>query len=115
MRDEAFIWHALFGMGDQDGVFAPRYRAVSVGILLSLTAIAIEGMAVATIMPSVAAELGGFDGYGWASAAFTLTSLVGATGSGQAPHRGQVTVPAAVGFVCFSLGLLVASMAPSWS
>jgi MFS family permease len=97
------------------GVFAPRYRATTVGILLSLTAIAIEGMAVATIMPAVAAELGGFDGYGWAFSAFMLMSLLGAIGSGQAADRGQVWLPAAIGFASFSLGLVVASTAPSWT
>jgi hypothetical protein len=36
------------------GVFSPAHRAITIGILLSITTIAIEGMAVATVMPSVA-------------------------------------------------------------
>jgi hypothetical protein len=64
------------------GVFAPAHRATTVGILLAITAIAFEGMAVATIMPSVALDLGGLDNYGWAFSAFMLASLVGAISAG---------------------------------
>jgi MFS family permease len=96
------------------GVFAPTHRALSVGILLSITAIACEGMAVATIMPSAALDLGGLDGYGWAFSAFMLASLVGAINAGQAADRGDPGVPARVGFAAFSLGLVVAAVAPSW-
>src|SRR3954453_9689540 len=56
------------------GVFGPAHRATSLGILLAITAIACEGMAVATVLPSVAVDLGGLDNYGWAFSAFMLAS-----------------------------------------
>jgi MFS family permease len=95
-------------------VFAPPHRALSVGILLSITAIAFEGMAVATIMPSAALDLGGLDAYGWAFSAFMLASLVGAINAGQAADRGDPCVPARVGFAAFSIGLVIGGVAPSW-
>ena len=84
------------------------------GILLSITTIAIEGMAVATVMPFVALDLGGLDAYGCAFSAFMLASLVGAIGGGQLADRQRLTTPAAIGFACFSAGLTIASAAPLW-
>ena len=101
-------------MNSSGGVFAPTHRALSVGILLSITAIACEGMAVATIMPSAALDIGGLDAYGWAFSGFMLASLVGAINAGQAADRGDPCAPARIGFAAFSLGLVVAAVAPSW-
>ncbi|MBV9173958.1 MAG: MFS transporter [Chloroflexi bacterium] len=96
------------------GVFSRKHRALTIGILLSVTAIAIEGMAVATIMPSVALDLGGLEFYGWAFSAFMLTSLTGAIAGGQAADRRNPAVPALAGFVFFGAGLIVAGAAPGW-
>src|SRR5215471_393211 len=96
------------------GVFAPQHRALTIGILLSITAVACEGMAVATVMPAVAQDLGGLDGYGWAFSAFMLASLVGAISAGQASDRSGPSLPACVSFACFSIGLIVAGGAPTW-
>jgi MFS family permease len=101
-------------MHSSGGVFAPAHRALTLGIVLSITMVAIEGMAVATIMPSVALELGGLDGYGWAFSTFMLTSLVGAIAAGQVADRRSTTLPACVGFASFAVGLLTASSAPVW-
>jgi hypothetical protein len=68
----------LSSVNSYGGVFAPAHRALTLGILLSITAVACEGMAVATIMPSVAVELGGLEAYGWAFSAFMLASLASA-------------------------------------
>jgi MFS family permease len=95
-------------------VFAPPHRALSIGILVSISAIATEGMAVATVLPTAATELGGLDGYGWAFSAFMLASLVGAIAAGRAADRGTVTGPARLGFAMFAAGLIVAGLAPNW-
>jgi MFS family permease len=96
------------------GVFAPRHRALTFGILLTITAIAWEGMAVATVLPGVALDLGGLDGYGWAFSAFMLASLVGAIAAGEIADRRGPYVPAVIGFACFSAGLIAAGSAPTW-
>src|SRR5882762_9628771 len=84
------------------GVFAPAHRALSVGILVTITAIACEGMAVTTILPTAAMDLGGLDGYGWAFSAFMLASLVGAISAGQTADQRNVGYPARLGFALFS-------------
>ena len=91
-------------MNESGGVFAPAHRALTIGILLTITAAACEGMAAATIMPSVASELGGLDGYGWAFSLFMLASLVGAIGAGQVADRRNPALPARAGFACFAFG-----------
>ena len=107
------LWHAQ-GVTDSGGVFAPAHRALTVGILLTITAAACEGMAAATIMPSVASELGGLDGYGWAFSLFMLASLVGAIGAGQIADRRDAAMPARAGFGLFAVGLVLAGAAPGW-
>jgi MFS family permease len=96
------------------GVFGPAHRATSLGILLAITAVACEGMAVATVLPSVALDLGGLDNYGWAFSIFMLASLVGAISAGEATDRGNAMLPARLGFICFSAGLVIAGLSPLW-
>lgn len=105
---------SLWSVTTAAGVFAPSHRALSAGILLTITAIAFEGMAVATVLPSVAMDLGGLDAYGWAFSAFMLASLVGAIFAGQAADRRGARTPARLGFLAFSVGLVVAGMASAW-
>ncbi|MBV9577681.1 MAG: MFS transporter, partial [Chloroflexi bacterium] len=101
-------------MFSSDGVFGPAHRSISIGILLAITAIACEGMAVATVLPSVALDLGGLDNYGWAFSAFMLASLVGAISAGESADRHNGLLPARLGFACFSVGLVVSGLAPLW-
>jgi MFS family permease len=101
-------------MADGTGVFSPPHRTLSIGILVSISAIATEGMAVATVLPTAASELGGLDGYGWAFSAFMLMSLIGAIAAGQAADRAGVAGPTRFGFATFAAGLVVAGLAPTW-
>ena len=66
-----------------DSVFAPRYRAMSIGVLMSVTVVAFQSLGVGTVMPAVARDLGGLEHYGWAFSAFMLASLVGSVAAGQ--------------------------------
>ncbi len=98
----------------RDGVFSPGYRALSIGILVLMTSIAVEGMAVATIVPTAATELGGLEWYGWAFSAFMLTSLLGAIGGGELADKRSPAVAGKLALALFAVGLLVAGCAPSW-
>src|SRR5438046_2817448 len=97
-----------------DGVFAPRRRALSVGILVSVSVIAFESLAVATILPTAAMELDALQFYGWAFSAFLLASLVGAAAAGDLADRHGLALPSMLGFAAFGSGLLVAGLAPAW-
>ena len=69
-------------------VFAPRYRAMSIGVLMSVSIVAFQALGVGTVMPAVARDLGGLAHYGWAFSAFMLASVVGsALAAGQDTDR----------------------------
>jgi MFS family permease len=88
-------------------------RALTVGLLLSVTAIGFEAMAVATVLPAIAGELGGLRLYGWTFSAFMLTNLVSTILAGQMADRRGPALPYAGGLVLFGAGLAVAGLAPS--
>ena len=56
----------------RDGVMAPARRATSVGLVLVITLIGFEAMAIATVMPRVSRELHGIRLYGWVFSAFMI-------------------------------------------
>ena len=64
-------------------VFAPAYRLTSAGILILVTLIAFEAMAVAAALPTAARELHGVGAIGWAFTAFLVANVVGLVVSGQ--------------------------------
>ena len=93
--------------------FGPSRVGLTIGLLLTVSFVAFETLAVATVLPAVAADLGGINLYGWAFSAFLLTQLVGIVISGLlADERGPV-LPFVLGIVLFSAGLLVGGLAPS--
>ena len=59
----------------QDSVFARRYRALSVGVLMSVTIVAFQALGIGTAMPAIARDLGGLGLYGWSFSAFMLASM----------------------------------------
>lgn len=95
------------------GVFGPPLRALTVGLIVVVTLVAFEALAVATVMPAVERDLGGLRLYGWTFGAFLLASLVGIAWAGaQADRRGPAR-PFAVGLTLFGIGLLIAELAPT--
>jgi MFS family permease len=93
--------------------FGPNQVGLTTGLLLTVSFVAFETLAVATVLPAVAADLGGINLYGWAFSAFLLTQLVGIVISGLlADERGPV-LPFVLGIGLFSAGLLVGGLAPS--
>src|SRR5439155_12195619 len=69
------------------GLWAPQRRALTTGLVLTTTFIAAEALAVLTIMPRVAHDLGGLGLYGWVFSGFMLASLVGAVAAGRDADR----------------------------
>ena len=47
------------GKGRGDGLWAPQRRALTAGLVLTITFVASEALAVVTVMPVVAHDLGG--------------------------------------------------------
>ncbi|HEU5419631.1 MAG TPA: MFS transporter [Streptosporangiaceae bacterium] len=81
--------------------------------MLTITFIASEALAVITVMPVVAHDLGGLDLYGWVFSAFMLGSVVGIVLAGRETDRRGPALPYIAGVLFFGAGLLVAGLAPS--
>ena len=88
-------------------------RALTTGLVLTVTLAALESLAVATIMPIVSADLGGLELYGWVFSAFFLGDLVGIVAAGQQADRTGLVRPYLWGLGMFALGLTVAGLAPA--
>lgn len=93
----------------ETGVFGRERRALTLGILLVVTAFAADGMGVVPALPTAVRALGGLPLFGWSFSAFMLAWLVGTIAAGQladarGPHR-----PMALGLCAFGAGLLLAA------
>jgi MFS family permease len=97
------------------GLWSPGHRALTIGLVLTITLVASEALAVTTIMPIVADDLAGGDRtlYGWVFSAFVLASLVGIAAAGVLIDRGSLTRPYLLGLGLFCIGLVVGGLAPS--
>ena len=83
------------------------------GLVLNVTFVAFEALAIATIMPLVAEDLGGIALYGWVFSAFLLADLVGIVLAGELADRFGPAIPFGAGLVLFAIGLLIGGLAPS--
>jgi MFS family permease len=97
----------------REGLWAPPNRALTIGLVLAITIVAAEALAVVTVMPVVARDLGGLWLYGWVFSAFMLGSIVGIVAAGREADRQGPAIPFLAGLVLFSAGLAVAGLAPS--
>ena len=95
------------------GVWAPETRALTAGLVLSITFVASEALAVVTVMPVAARDLGGIGLYGWVFSAFMLGNIVGIVAAGREADRRGPAIPFVAGLVLFAAGLIVAGLAPS--
>jgi len=99
--------------GRVQGLWTPQTRGLTTGLVLSITFVASEALAVVTVMPLVAQDLGGLRLYGWVFSAFMLGSIVGIVAAGREADRRGPAVPFVAGLVLFGSGLAVAGLAPS--
>ncbi len=96
-----------------DRLWSPERRALTIGLVLTVTLVGFESLAISTVMPIVARELGGLELYGWVFSAFFLGSLIGIVVVGGAIDRGGLAIPFALGLGLFAIGLLVGGLAQS--
>ena len=96
-----------------DGLWSARHRRLTIGLMLSVTLVAFETLAITTVMPRVVGELDGLQLYGWVFSAFFLSSLVGIVVLGGLVDRMGPAAPFAIGMTVFGVGLLLGGLAPS--
>ena len=99
--------------GRVPGLFAPQHRALTTGLVLSITFVASEALAVVTVMPVAAHDLGGLRLYGWVFSGFMLGSVIGIVLAGREADRRGPAVPFVAGLVLFGSGLAIAGLAPA--
>ena len=98
--------------GDE-GLWSPSRRPLTVGLVLTITLVAAEALAVTAAMPIVARDLGGLELYGLVFSAFLVGSLVGIVVAGSLIDRRGVVFPFILGLSLFGIGLALAGAAVS--
>jgi MFS family permease len=94
-------------------LFAPGLRGLSIGLIATITLVALEALAIGTVLPLVVAELGKRELYGWVYSAFFLGNLLGVVVAGGALDRVPLWRPFAIGLVLFAVGLTIGGLAPT--
>ncbi len=92
---------------------SPSRRGLTIGLLLCVTAVAFEGMAVVTAMPAAAADLGDLPLYAWAFTAMMIPQMFAIVVAGRLCDRIGATRPLLVGLAVFAVGVVVAALAPT--
>lgn len=100
-------------MSTAQDVFDARHRATTLGVVLGMSLVAFESLAVATIAPRFAESLDGMALYGWVFSSFLLMSLLGVILAGRHIDRHGPWPSLAAGLVVFGAGLLLSGLASS--
>lgn len=96
------------------GAMSAPLRPLTIGIVAIITCAAFEAMAVATAMPSVAAELDGQASYGLAFSMYLTASLLGTVLAGSWCDRRGPRPALTVGLALMTGGLLLSGAAPAF-
>jgi MFS family permease len=92
-------------------LFDRDHRLPTAGLLMLVTIVAFEAMAVATAMPTAVAELHGLAWYGWPFSAFLVASVLGLVVGGDLGDRRGPRPALLAGVGSFAVGLLAGGLA----
>jgi MFS family permease len=95
----------------QPAVFDRAHRLSTAGLLMLVTFVAFESMAVATAMPTAVTDLDGLAWYGWPFSAFLVASVFGMVVGGDTGDRRGPRAALLFGVAVFAIGLLAAGLA----
>jgi MFS family permease len=101
------------GASISEGVWSPNHRRLTLGLIIITLGPAFEGLAVATILPRIVADLGGLSLYGWSFSAYMLATIVGLILAGDEADRKGPALPFIIGVSLFVPGLILAGTASS--
>jgi len=96
-------WKEVLG----EGRFA-RFALLCLGVWLN----AADALMTATIMPSVARDIGGYAYFGWAIAGYILGSIVAGASAGQLSLRFGVRRAMVIAALVYAIGCVVSAAAP---
>ncbi len=91
-------------------VFDRAHRLTTAGLLMLVTFVAFESMAVATAMPTAVTELDGLAWYGWPFSAFLVASVLGMVVGGNVDDRRGSRTALLTGVSVFAVGLLAGGL-----
>ncbi|WP_282936880.1 MFS transporter [Paenibacillus sp. RC67] len=91
------------------GIWDANYRGLTIGIILAVTTVAFEGLAITTIGPEVARHLNGIHLYGWIFSTFLLSQILGTMVIGQQIGKIGVYRSFSLSIVIFVAGILIAA------
>src|SRR5688572_29203502 len=92
------------------GVFDRAHRLTTAGLLMLVTFVAFEAMAVATAMPTAVTDLDGLAWYGWPFSAYLVASVFGMVMGGDLDDRRGSRVALLAGVLVFATGLLAGGL-----
>ena len=94
-------------------MWAPGRRALTVGLVFTITLVGFEGLAIATILKVIDDDLLDIGLLGWVFSAFFLGSLFGVVVAGRDADRHGPARPFVVGLALFAVGLVAGGLAPT--
>jgi MFS family permease len=100
-------------LGGSGGLWAPERRSLTLGLVLIVTLVAFEALAVITVMPLVSADLHGLRLYGWVTSAFFLATVLGTLIAGARTDRSGPAPVFVAAVVVFTVGLAIGGLAAS--
>jgi MFS family permease len=110
---ESLAVHRVPVPPEAGGLWSPARRPLTLGLVLTITLVASEALAVGNAMPVVARELGGPDLIGLVFSAFIVGSMLGIVAAGMLIDKRGVVVPFVLGLGFFAAGLAVAGASTS--
>jgi MFS family permease len=113
VHPESLAVHRVPVPPEEGGLWSPARRPLTVGLVLTITLVAAEALAVTAAMPVVARDLGGLELYGLVFSAFLVGSLIGIVVAGSLIDRRGVLLPFVLGLGLFTIGLTLAGAASS--
>ena len=93
-----------------DKALAPRFALLCLGIWLN----AADTLVTATIMPSVAREIGGYQYFGWSVAAYLTGSIVAGACSGKLSLALGLRQATALSGLVYAVGCAMSALAPEF-
>lgn len=96
-----------------ESIWDSDHRGLTIGSILAMTIVAFQGLAMSTVAPVVAEEVGGRDLYGWIFSAFLLPQIIGTVLAGREVDRRSPAIIFTVALISFAIGCLIAGFASS--